>query len=97
MKVIDPVNLDGSVPPQVSSPLTLSVTVVGLKEIPIWLALIVPWENRLSVTVGIRVLVAGESVPRVRSTGPIPRIPSTPWKPVDYKGHFGWFYVSMRS
>ena len=50
---------------------------------PIELLAIVPWEKRLSVTVGICVLVSGESVSSVRSVGPTPRIPSTPWKPSD--------------
>ena len=40
--------------PHVSSPLTISGEVVGSKEIPTPSAVIVPWEKRLSVTVGMR-------------------------------------------
>jgi len=85
VKVSEPVNLVLSVPPQVSSPFNCSPEelVIGSKETPISWALIVPCEKRLSVTVGISEFVAGDSVSRVRSTGPIPTIPSTPWKPVD--------------
>lgn len=57
--------------PQVISPLTLLFSVVGSKEIPIALELIIPWAKRLSVTVGTGVLEAGDRVPIVRSTGPI--------------------------
>jgi hypothetical protein len=49
--------------PQVSSPFTISRLVVGANEMPISCAVIVPRENRLSVTVGIEVPVAGERVP----------------------------------
>lgn len=49
--------------PHVNSPFTTSRVFVGSKEIPISLALIKPLEKRLSVTVGMRVLVAGERVP----------------------------------
>jgi len=80
--VIAPVNLLESVPPKVSSPFVTDADVVGSNETPISSDVIVPCENRLSVTVGIRELVFGLSVPKVRSTGPIPRIPSTPWNPV---------------
>ena len=50
--------------PQVSSPLTISGTVVGSKEIPISSAVMRPWAKALSVTVGIGVLVAGLKVPK---------------------------------
>ena len=43
--------------------------VVGWYEMPIEFVGIVPWEKRLSVTVGTGSLV--ERVPRVRSTGPM--------------------------
>lgn len=45
------------------SPFRLSSDADGTKEIPIWLAEMIPRENALSVTVGMRVLVAGERVP----------------------------------
>jgi hypothetical protein len=57
------VNFELSVPPKVSSPLTVSAWFVGLKETPISFAVMVPCEKRLSVTVGMRVLVSGLSVP----------------------------------
>jgi len=50
--------------PQVSSPLRISGTVVGSKEIPISLAVMIPLAKALSVTVGIGVLVAGLKVPK---------------------------------
>jgi hypothetical protein len=43
----------------------------------------VPWLCRLSVTVGIFDVGRFVKVPTVKSTGPIPRIPSTPEKPDD--------------
>lgn len=46
-----------------SSPFTVSAVLVGLNEIPIWLAEIIPLENALSVTVGTRLPLAGERVP----------------------------------
>lgn len=70
-KVIEPVNLLLSVPPKVNSPLLEVAVVVGSKEIPISLAVMIPWLNKLSVTVGILELVAGLKVSSVRSTGPI--------------------------
>lgn len=42
-----------------------------------------PWENKLSVTVGMVEPVSGLKVSRVKSKGPIPRMPSTPEKPSD--------------
>ena len=51
--------------PQVSSPFSSSPEepVIGSKETLIWLAVIVPCEKRLSVTVGISELVSGDNVP----------------------------------
>lgn len=53
-----------------SSPLTDEEVVVGSNEMPMEEEEIVPWEKRLSVTVGI-VVEAEERVPAVKSTGPI--------------------------
>jgi hypothetical protein len=50
--------------PQVSSPLTTDGTVVGSKETPISLAVMTPLANKLSVTVGMEEVVAGERVPK---------------------------------
>ena len=47
-----PLNLLESTPPKVSSPLVIDKEVVGSKEIPICFAEMIPWENKLSVTVG---------------------------------------------
>ena len=66
-----PVNLELSVPPKVSSPLTDSKEVVGSKETATRCSGIVPCEKRLSVTVGISELVSGDKVSNVRSSGPI--------------------------
>ena len=49
--------------------------VVGLNDIPIISDDIFFWEDKLSVTVGT--LGVSCIAPAVRSTGPIPRIPST--------------------
>lgn len=49
--------------PQVSSPFKTSTVLVGLNEMPISLFVMIPREKRLSVTVGISVPVAGDSVP----------------------------------
>ena len=49
--------------------------VVGLNDIPIISDDIFFWDDRLSVTVGT--LGVSCTAPAVRSTGPIPRIPST--------------------
>ena len=53
--VIEPVYLLGSTPPKtrVSSPLPLEREVVGVKEIPTTSDEILPWENKLSLTVRI--------------------------------------------
>jgi hypothetical protein len=80
---IVPTNFEESTPPQVISPFMSLPVMLGSKETPIDWAEMVPAENKLSVTVGIRELVAGDKVSSVRSTGPIPRIPSTPSNPID--------------
>jgi len=54
----------------VISPFDEAVVFVGWKDIPIKLEVMTPALNRLSVTVGMRVEVAGDRVPRVRPTGP---------------------------
>lgn len=61
--MIVPVYFELSVPPQVSSPFRTSSDVVGWKEIPIVLAEIDPALDKLSVTVGMEVLVPGDRVP----------------------------------
>jgi hypothetical protein len=72
MNVISPVNLLRSVPPNVSSPfLTGEVVVVGSKDTETILDAMVPWLKRLSVTVGIVLFSAGDSVPIVRLAGPM--------------------------
>ena len=71
MVVIDPVYLVESVPPKVNSPFWLSSVVVGSKDTATRSDGIVPWLNRLSVTVGMGVFVSGDNVPTVKSTGPI--------------------------
>jgi hypothetical protein len=57
VKEMEPVNFVLSVPPNAIEPLTSSSVVVGSKEIPIKLEVIVPWLKRLSVTVGMSVEV----------------------------------------
>ena len=49
-KLIEPTNLAESVPPKVTSPLTLGKVVVGSKEIPTWFAAMTACAKRLSVT-----------------------------------------------
>jgi hypothetical protein len=71
MFVIDPVNLVESVPPNVNSPFAFDDVVVGSKDTETRSDGIVPWPNRLSVTVGMGVFVSGDRVPTVKSTGPI--------------------------
>ena len=71
MVVIEPVNLEESVPPNVSSPFCSEAVVVGSKDTETMLAGIVPWLKRLSVTVGMREFEFGDKVPSVKSTGPI--------------------------
>jgi hypothetical protein len=71
MFVIDPVNLVESVPPNVNSPFGLDDVVVGSKDTETRSDGMVPWLNRLSVTVGMGVFVSGDRVPTVKSTGPI--------------------------
>ena len=64
-----PVNLEPSVPPSVSSPLTDSKEVVGSKETPMRFWGMVPELKRLSVTVGTEFTPL--TVSSVRSTGPM--------------------------
>ena len=52
VKETDPVNLDESVPPKVSSPFWSEVEFVGAKNMPTTSWVMVPWDNRLSGTVG---------------------------------------------
>lgn len=49
-KLMEPVNLDESVPPKVSSPLVISSELVGSNETETRFCVITPWANRLSVT-----------------------------------------------
>src|SRR5882757_388515 len=70
-QVIAPVNLVESVPPNVNSPFLVDVVVVGAKDMPISSDVMVPWLNRLSVTVGMEDPLSGDKVPTVKSTGPI--------------------------
>ena len=74
MKVMEPVNLEESVPPKVSSPFSTEEVVVGSKETATESTGMVPCEYRLSVNVGTD--ETPETVPSVRSVGPIPRMPS---------------------
>ena len=69
--VIDPVYLVGSAPPNVNSPFSSDVAVVGSKDTPTRSDEIVPCLKRLSVTVGTVEDVSGDKVPIVKSTGPI--------------------------
>ena len=69
-KVIGPVNLDVSIPPNVISPLMASITFVGLKDIPISLKGMTACAKSVSVTVGIIFDTSGLSVPWVRTAGP---------------------------
>jgi len=83
VKTTDPVNLDVSVPPSVSSPLTSAVSdpLSGANETPKTSVVIVPWLLRLSMKVGT--VLDPETVPEVSVTGPNPMIPSTPVNPDD--------------
>lgn len=79
-----------SVPPNVSSPLAAPEDVVGSNEMPIESSVMVPCAKRLSVTVGTEGVP--ETVVDVKSTGPIPRMPSTPWKPSEREATpIDWF------
>jgi hypothetical protein len=72
MYVMFPVYLLWSVPPNVNSPfLTGDVVVVGSKDTEKTLDAMDPWLKRLSIIVGIVLSTAGDSFPRVKSTGPI--------------------------
>jgi hypothetical protein len=75
--VISPVNLLGSILPKSSSPFCSLSEVVGANEMAMRSCPITPWENKLSVTVGtVPPLLV---VLNVKSTGPMPRIPSKPY------------------
>jgi hypothetical protein len=71
MYVMFPVYLLWSVPPNVNSPSLTDDVLVGSKDTETILDAIVPWLKRLSVIVGTVLFTAGDSVPMVRSTGPI--------------------------
>jgi hypothetical protein len=68
---MSPVYLLWSVPPNINSPFLTDDVVVGSKDTETILDAMVPWLKRLSVIVGIVLFTAGDSVPMVRSTGPI--------------------------
>lgn len=78
-----PEYLDESVPPRVSSPFASSVSLPdsGRKETPRTSVEMEPWLFRLSMKVGT--VLTLDTVPWVRPTGPKPKIPSTPEKPVE--------------
>ena len=63
-------NLVESVPPKVNSPFLSNVEVVGSKDTPRRSAGVVPCKKRLSVTVGMAVVVSGDKVSIVKSSGP---------------------------
>jgi len=93
VNVMLPLNLEESVPPKVSSPLVTSSTVVGSKETATKLSGMVPCENKFPVTVAT--VVVPETVSSVKSSGPIPMIPSTPSKPVDVEATpMDWFLMT---
>lgn len=75
--VIDPVNLVGSVSPNVSSPFVTGLAIVGSKDTETRLDGIAPLLKRLSVTVGTLAFVAGCRAPMVWSTRPI--LQNTAW------------------
>ena len=75
--MIDPVNLVGSVSPNVSSPFVTNLAVVSSKDTETRLEGIAPLLKRLSVTVGTLAFVAGCRAPIVRLVGPI--LQSTAW------------------
>lgn len=65
MVMRSPVILLESMPPKVSSPfVTGSADPVGWNDIPIMSASMKPWENALSMTVGIVAVAAGKRVSR---------------------------------
>ena len=69
--VIEPVNSALSGPPQEITPFKSFPVIEGANKMPISREEMVPWANKLSTTVGMVLVVAGDNVPRVRSTGPI--------------------------
>ena len=68
--VMGGMNRVGSTPPKVNSPFLTDVVVVGSKDTPRRSAGVVPYKKRLSVTVGRAVVVSGDKVPIVKSSGP---------------------------
>lgn len=79
MKVRSPTNFEESIPPKVTSPFTTkSGWVRGERETLVIFLLMIPCINISSLTVGMRVKGLFPVVLKVRSLGPIPRIPSTP-------------------
>jgi len=74
--------LELSTPPNVSSP-ELALLPVGWKKIPRVSEVMALLAKSESVMVGMDLLFS-DNVPIVRSTGPIPKIPSTSSKPEDF-------------
>jgi len=64
-----PVNLVELVPQKVGLPLLFDVVVVGSNDMPITSDEMVPWPNRLSVTVGKKEPLSGDKVSTVKSAG----------------------------
>ena len=73
---MEPMNLLPSVAPKSISPFWSFNEVIGASDTPRRLASMVPWEKKLSVTVGM--ISPPLVVPFVRSAGPTPRMPSRP-------------------
>lgn len=70
MAVIEPVNLVLSVPPHPISPFKSLPVMEGSKEMEIPRSRMSPCVNKLSVTVGMVLAVAGDNVSSVRTSGP---------------------------
>ena len=64
-----PVTLVELVPQKVGLPLLFDVVVMGSNDMPITSDEMVPWPNRLSVTVGKEEPLSGDKVSTVKSTG----------------------------
>lgn len=78
-KVRLPINFEESMPPNTTSPSTTKSAVVrGESETLVMLLLMIFCFSIWSVTVGMRVNGLSPVVLKVRSWGPIPKIPSTP-------------------
>ena len=80
---MDPVNFAESVPPNVNSPFALEELVVGTNDTPMTSVEMVLAFDNVSGTVGIKDDFEFVSEPCVNAVGPIPRIPSTPEKPLE--------------